>query len=686
MQLFARDSSGLTSLAGALSLVVANYKPIPQLPTNSTTSSVSNANTTANQMISSGGAVGQQPFITQSADAPDLKSISEWGVPSTLYVPESVTNASSANTFKSTAKIGPGSCPIQQEYTPVGGWSALPAPTFDAFDPVMANIYRYRQQQGVNLGAWFVQEGWMASNFFSCSTGGNQAEYDVLDGFGQSAAGVSNATAYMEKHWDTWITEADFIKMASMGINTVRLPIGYWSAGPYFTQNSPFEAYADVYYYSWRYVARAINWAEKYKIGVLVDLHGAYGSQNGQAHSGLSDGNIEFFSTYNMNLTTNLLVWITGQLANVTNVVGIQLLNEPVDRTSLWPWYTKTMNAMRNVSSTIPLYFHDAFNLDQGAAFVATRTDFVVQDHHSYYVYTSQDTSLSAKGHIKAITGSIKTTLAAESAIARRNVVIGEWSCALAPSSLASSTNKSLDQYNFCADQEVVYRTTEASWIFWSWEMENCASNGGWCFQAAVGKYLPTSFDSWGLAQNTSALFNVTSTKSTRLITALKTSLAAITLPAATNTTAAISTAKVNLVNKDAEVVDPAEVGLVMPSTSLLDLDEIASGSDLDVIVNGGSVATRANKVVQTEKRATATTAFATACGWSDGFKSAQIFASYGTLSRIGFSTQYTQDSWKARLATGKVVNKDGLVYRTNFALAFATAENLITGTITSSS
>jgi aryl-phospho-beta-D-glucosidase BglC (GH1 family) len=34
--------------------------------------------------------------------------------------------------------------------------------------------------------------------------------------------------------------------MAAQGINTVRLPIGYFSVGPWFTRNSPFAAYAPV--------------------------------------------------------------------------------------------------------------------------------------------------------------------------------------------------------------------------------------------------------------------------------------------------------------------------------------------------------------------------------------------------------------------------------------------------------
>lgn len=117
----------------------------------------------------------------------------------------------------------------------------------------------------------FVQEAWMTPSLFDCATGGKSAEYDVLDGFGQSPDGVANATSYMQRHWDTFIVEDDFKRMADMGINTVRLPIGYWSVGPYFTRDSPFQAYQQVYELSWRYVARAINWAAKYDIGVLVE-------------------------------------------------------------------------------------------------------------------------------------------------------------------------------------------------------------------------------------------------------------------------------------------------------------------------------------------------------------------------------------------------------------------------------
>jgi aryl-phospho-beta-D-glucosidase BglC (GH1 family) len=493
----------------------------------------------------------------------------------------------------------------------------------------------------------------MESSFFSCAGGSSSSEMDILLGFGSTAAGISNATAYMEQHWDTWITEADFQKMASMGINTVRIPVGYWSAGPYFANNSAFETYADVYYYSWRYVARAINWAAKYDIGVLVDLHGAYGSQNGQDHSGVSDGVIGFFTSAHMTQTTNLLVWMTQQLANVTNIVGIELLNEPVNRASLWPWYYRTMDAMRAVSSSIPLYFHDAFNGAQGAAFVANRTDFIVQDHHSYYVYTPSDTAKSAKDHITDVNGSIKDRYDSQSATARRNLVQGEWSCALAPKSLSQAVNQTFAQMNFCTDQEAVYRETSSGFMFWSWTMDNCKNNGGWCFQQAVKKYLPSSFDSWGLVNVTAPMMNLTTTSSSGM-SKLTSQISAIDLPALATSNLKVKTINTKTSTTSVSPPEVARIGMV------------------------GSLASRANNIVQQEKRASSTSAYASASGWSDGFLSAQIFANQGKLSRIGFAPQYQIDSFKLRLSAGEVVKSDASAYNATFISGIQAAEKLI--------
>jgi hypothetical protein len=56
--------------------------------------------------------------------------------------------------------------------------TSLPSP-----DPGLATIYRYRQQQGVNLGSWFLLESWMVPSLFACASAPAVAEFDVASGW-----------------------------------------------------------------------------------------------------------------------------------------------------------------------------------------------------------------------------------------------------------------------------------------------------------------------------------------------------------------------------------------------------------------------------------------------------------------------------------------------------------------------
>lgn len=166
----------------------------------------------------------------------------------------------------------------------------------------------------------------MTPSVFKCASGPQSAEIDIARGWGST----KSARAVLERHWDTFIQSSDFEYLAGIGINTVRLPIGYWNLGPEYLQGTDFEPVADVYADCWPRVLRAINQAGDHGLGVLVDLHGAVGSQNGQPHSGISDGQTNLFNvTSNMDKTVSVLTFLAEQLSVVNNVVGIQLLNEP---------------------------------------------------------------------------------------------------------------------------------------------------------------------------------------------------------------------------------------------------------------------------------------------------------------------------------------------------------------------
>lgn len=68
------------------------------------------------------------------------------------------------------------------------------------------------------------------------------------------------------------ITEQDMSKIASLGLNTVRIPIGYWACD---IVDEPYVQGQVVH------LKNALRWAKTYDIDVMVDLHGLPGSQNG---------------------------------------------------------------------------------------------------------------------------------------------------------------------------------------------------------------------------------------------------------------------------------------------------------------------------------------------------------------------------------------------------------------------
>ncbi|KAF5386918.1 hypothetical protein D9615_001922 [Tricholomella constricta] len=391
---------------------------------------------------------------------------------------------------------------------------------FAPYDADMAHFYRYRQQQSVNLGSWFVHENWMSPSLFKCAAGKKLSELDIASGWGS----LDSARSLMERHWDTWINESDFRYLAGIGINTVRLPIGYWNLGPYYCQDTPFASVASVYQNSWPRIVRAINVAAEHGIGVLVDLHGAVGSQNGQPHSGISDGATNMFSNPQyMDKTVDVLMFLMQQLSTVTNVVGIQILNEPNNLPELTDFYSRAIASMRQAptpaAASFPLYVHNGFDLGRCTDYVANRTDFVVQDHHSYFVFTPSDEAEPASGHTSDIQGPISDTLARESAKQRRNLVVDEWSCALTPESIANEPDKEAARRDFCRGQMDVYADTTAGWSFWSYSKEGCEDDPGWCFKAAVNRSLPASFfsynqdpmtDPWQIQVVSTAIANMT--------------------------------------------------------------------------------------------------------------------------------------------------------------------------------
>lgn len=93
-------------------------------------------------------------------------------------------------------------------------------------------------------------------------------EWACVEGIGQA-----KADAGFKTHWDTWTTESDIKLMADIGLNALRIPVGFWIRESL--------VYDDEHYPrgGLPYLDRIVGWCKKYGIYVIMDLHAAPGVQ-----------------------------------------------------------------------------------------------------------------------------------------------------------------------------------------------------------------------------------------------------------------------------------------------------------------------------------------------------------------------------------------------------------------------
>lgn len=366
--------------------------------------------------------------------------------------------------------------------------------------------YQNGKIQGVNLGGWLLLEPYITPSLFEAFEPG---EIPVDDYHYQKVLGKEEAKRRLDSHYDSWYQEADFQQMAAAGINTVRIPIGYWAYG--LLPDDPYIQGQDFY------LERAIGWARKNGINVLVDLHGAPGSQNGGTSSGLRGNfdsledfhkSIGYQSDENVELTLTVLQKIFDKYGGeeyADVVSGIGLLNEPLgfalDMGKLQDFYRWGYGNMRSVSSN-NIVLSDAFEEKQSYwdNFMTVDQGFwkVVFDHHHYQWHSFEELNMTVPQHVQTACNYGKN----HTKEYHWNIV-GEWSAAMTDCApwlngigrgsrwedeylnttrvgscepYASETAWT-DEYKrktrqFIEGQMDAF-STASGWFFWNWKTEN---------------------------------------------------------------------------------------------------------------------------------------------------------------------------------------------------------------------
>ena len=147
-------------------------------------------------------------------------------------------------------------------------------------------VSKQRAVRGVNLGGLFIPEVWMQPGFFQGSGLGWSGSLCRMVNFSRPLAEERMAGLFRD-----WLSEADFQEIAARGFNSVRVPVGYWNIIA-----DPYKAFAPAdLAVSHRIVDWIFDMAEKYGLSVLLDLHGAPGSQNGDTFKNSLIGHLFYF-------------------------------------------------------------------------------------------------------------------------------------------------------------------------------------------------------------------------------------------------------------------------------------------------------------------------------------------------------------------------------------------------------
>ncbi|KAK3072468.1 hypothetical protein LTR53_006754 [Teratosphaeriaceae sp. CCFEE 6253] len=339
--------------------------------------------------------------------------------------------------------------------------------------------------RGVNLGAWLVLEPWMTPDLFEGTEAVDQWTFDATDG----------AEAKLQQHWSTYITEGDFKNMSSWGINSVRIPIGYWA---YNNFGTPYIQGADAY------LEKAIGWARQYGMWVMVDCHGSPGSQNGAEHSGHS-GAVSWQADDNLDYSIDVLQKIAekyGSMDYADVVMGIELVNEPKigdDANSLsttqW-WAEKAYHAVKAKTANPDLYIlhHDGFVGAQtwtevGASLNGnTSYDQAVfaLDLHLYQNQDPTSKSLNLTGHIDKACAYVATDLLLPPDTTLP-VFIGEFSAQIDIPGCTDGdwTQAQIDgTRQFFEAQINAFEHSTRGWFIWS--LKQGSDGGAWSMQGLM--------------------------------------------------------------------------------------------------------------------------------------------------------------------------------------------------------
>lgn len=241
--------------------------------------------------------------------------------------------------------------------------------------------------RGVGLGNWLLPEGYMWK-FGKDGDRPRKIEKIVEDLLGQKRA---------EQFWldfrKNYITEADIERIAELGFNSVRPAL---NARRFLTEGQNPEYVEE----GFELLDDLIEWCKKYKLYVIIDMHGAPGGQTGQNIDDSPNDLPELFmDTEYQDRLVDLWVKIAERYKDEPIVAAYDLLNEPLPartgaaeqyKDQLEPLYKRITKAIRKVDKNHMITLEGADWSNDWSVFSEPFDDNVFYQFH-YYCWDKPD-------------------------------------------------------------------------------------------------------------------------------------------------------------------------------------------------------------------------------------------------------------------------------------------------------
>ncbi|KAI6125905.1 glycoside hydrolase family 5 protein [Pisolithus croceorrhizus] len=193
---------------------------------------------------------------------------------------------------------------------------------------------------GVNLGSWLLLEPWMLPQGWTDMGGQICADCSqcIESEFAFAMAYPDTVDQTFAKHWDSWFTQSDLQDLKNAGINTLRIPLGYWIVEALVER--PAENYPRG---GLDYLRRGLGWVRDSGMHVILDHHALPGVQTPDLEfTGQCTNDVQFYTPHNYH---RALVWtaVMTTLSHLdpqfSSVFAIEAVNEPIRDASQTPGY-----------------------------------------------------------------------------------------------------------------------------------------------------------------------------------------------------------------------------------------------------------------------------------------------------------------------------------------------------------